>query len=138
MIRFFKRIYKRGYVKFLRRIDAPEKLDEYQKKGIRIFKKALLIKDAEIFISPLSDSIYIEVDEIYIILENHELKIINGRFQHDLNYSHRTISQLKKLVLHLLERRRAEVEKRILAKSDRTLDSILKDVEEIKKVRNFE
>ena len=112
-------------------------LSDEQKMGIKIFERAITIKDAEIFMSPLSDSVYIEINDIFIILDGNDLQIINGKFQYDIHYNEDSRLKLKGRVLDVLESRRVEVEKRIKAKSDRTLNSILEDITEIRnKINN--
>jgi hypothetical protein len=100
--------------------------------GLRIFERAVRIKDADIFMSPLSDTIYIEINEIYLILEGCDLQIINGKFQYDLRYSVKDSGDMKKQVFTVLEKRRIEVEERIRTKNDRTLNSILQEITDLK------
>jgi len=129
-----------------RKLEKKIELTESQKMGMRIFDRTVSIKDAEIFLSPLSDSIYVEVNDIYIILEGSDLQIINGKFRYDLHYPDSNgkfrydlhypdsiRSKMRNKILNILEYRRIEVEKRIKTKSDRTLNSILDEVEVIRK-----
>lgn len=118
------------------RLLNPEQLSDSQKMGVRIFVRTLSIEDAEILVSPLSDSIYVEVNDIYLILERNDLQIINGKFQYDLRYSDNVRMKLLNKVFGVLERRRIQAEKRIKAKSDRTLNSILDEVEQIRESHN--
>jgi len=126
--------------RFLRRInrffEKGTELTDSQKMGVKVFEKMVSIKDAEIFLSPLSDCIYIQVDDIYATLEGNDLRIVNGKFQYDLHYHDGVRSQLVRKVFNVLESRRVEVEKRIRTKSDRTLSSILDEITSIKKERN--
>jgi hypothetical protein len=132
-VRVFWMRFKRWMGRF---ITTNDKLDESQKMGMRIFEKCVSIKDSEIFLSPLSDTIYIEVDDIYIILERSDVQIINGRFQYDLHYPESARVRMRNRVFDVLESRRVEVENRVKAKSDKTLNSILSEIEEIKRARN--
>ena len=116
-----------------RKLEKKIELTESQKMGMRIFDRTVSIKDAEIFLSPLSDSIYVEVNDIYIILEGSDLQIINGKFRYDLHYPDLIRSKMRNKIYNILEYRRIDVEKRIKTKSDRTLNSILDEVEEIRK-----
>jgi len=117
-------------------ITTNDKLDESQKMGLRIFEKCVSIKDSDIFLSPLSDTIYIEVEDIYIILERSDVQIINGRFQYDLHYPESARIRMRNRVFDVLESRRVEVENRVKAKSDKTLNSILGEIEEIRRIKN--
>jgi len=96
--------------------------------GISIFERAVTIKDVDIFMSPLSDSIYIEINDIYLILDGNDLQIINGKYQYDLHYNEQVRSRMRDKVLQVIESKKAAVEQRIRAKSDRTLHSILEDI----------
>jgi hypothetical protein len=118
-----------------RKIQKKIDLTESQEMGMKIFERTVSIKDAEIFLSPLSDSIYIEVNDVYIILDGSDLQIINGKFRYDLHYPDAIRSKMRVKILNILEARRIEVEKRIKAKSNRTLISILDEVEVIRKDR---
>lgn len=115
---------------------TKEELTEVQKKGIRIFERMVSVKDAEIFLSPLSDTIYVEVDDIYLILNHHDMQVINGKFQYDIPYTDKERRRFRGRIFNILESRREEIEKKIKTKSNRTLDSIIQEVEEIKHIHN--
>jgi hypothetical protein len=123
------------WLRFLRRLGRinglvfnKENLSNEQRMGIRIFERAVTIKDVDIFMSPLSDSIYIEINDIYLILDGNDLQIINGKYQYDLHYNEQVRSRMRDKVLQVIESKKAAVEQRIRAKSDRTLHSILEDI----------
>jgi hypothetical protein len=124
-LRIFGRAFKTG-----------EQLTEVQKKGIRIFERMVSVNDAEIFLSPLSDTIYVEVDDIYLILDNLDMQVINGKFQYDIPYTDKERRKFRNRIFNILESRREELEKKIKTKSNRTLDSIIQEVEEIKNIHN--
>lgn len=117
-------------------MSTKEELSQEQRMGLRIFERAISVKDAEIFISPLSDTVYIEVEDIYLILDNSDVQIINGKFQYDLHYTEKLRIYLRRRVFNVLESRRAKIEERIKFKSDRTLNSILDEVEQIREAHN--
>ena len=119
-------------------IFPKEKLDNERKMGLRIFERAVRIKDADIFMSPLSDTIYIEIKEIYLILEGCDLQIINGKFQYDLRYGIKDAGDMKKQVFNVLEKRRVEVEERIRTKNDRTLNTILDEINYLNELPDLE
>ncbi len=138
-----RRSIKVRWLRLLRRMNSldlgifrKEDLTDQQKMGIKIFEKTVSIKEADIFMSPLSDSIYIEINDIYIILEGNDLQIINGKFRYDLHFNEQVRTRLRHRVLQILESRRVLVEKRIKIKSERTLNSIFDDVKEIKEREN--
>jgi hypothetical protein len=126
-LRFLKRTNRIGD-----KIFPPYDLSDSQKKGIKIFEKALGVKEAEIFVSPLDDIIYVEINDIYLILAGNNLEIINGKFQYYLHFNDKIRIQLRSRVTNVLEGRRIKIEERIKSKNDRTLNSILEDIIEIK------
>lgn len=121
---------------FGRAFKTKDDLNDVQKKGIRIFERMVSVKDAEIFLSPLSDTIYVEVDDIYLILDNLDMQVINGKFQYDIPYTDKERRRFRSRIFNILESRREELEKKIKTKSNRTLDSIIQEVEEIKNIHN--
>jgi hypothetical protein len=134
-----KRAIKVQWLRFLKRINSVgdkffpnQGLSDTQKKGIKIFEKAVALRDAEIFWHSMSDIIYIEVNDIYLILDGNDLEIINGKFQYYLHFNDKIRTQLKNRVNNVLEGRRIKIEERIKTKNDRTLNSILDDILEIK------
>lgn len=121
---------------FGRAFKTKDDLNDVQKKGIRIFERMVSVNDAEIFLSPLSDTIYVEVDDIYLILDNLDMQVINGKFQYDIPYTDKERRKFRNRIFNILESRREELEKKIKTKSNRTLDSIIQEVEEIKNIHN--
>ena len=82
------------YVRLEKKFSPQDELSESQKNGVRIFERALTVKDAELLLAPLSDTIYIEVDDIFIILDGSQLKIINGKYQYDIHVPAKESSRL--------------------------------------------
>jgi hypothetical protein len=107
-------------------------LSENQKRGIKIFEKAISIKDVEIAAHSESDVIYIVIGDIYLILNGNDLEIINGKFQYYLHFNDKVRTQLKSRINSVLNERAIQIQERIKTKNDRTLDSILEDILEIK------
>jgi hypothetical protein len=107
-------------------------LSENQKRGIKIFEKAVSIKDVEIAAHSEGDVIYIVIEDIYLILNGNDLEIINGKFQYYLHFNDKIRTQLKSRINNVLNERAIKIQERIKTKNDRTLDSILEDILEIK------
>jgi hypothetical protein len=134
-----KRSIRVQWLRFLRRTNSVsdrifpnQPLSENQKRGIKIFEKATSIKDVEIAMHSSSDIIYIVVGDIYLILDGNDLEIINGKFQYYLHFNDKVRIQLKTRINKVLDGRVIEIQERIKTKNDRTLDSILEDILEIK------
>ena len=115
-----------------KRFSPQEDLSDSQKAGIKIFERSLTIKDVELLLAPLSDTIYIEVDDIFIILEGRQLKIINGKYQYDIHLPERDTAKLYTSFKKALEKRRKQMEFKIITKTNRSLNNILEDIAEIR------
>ena len=75
---------------------------------------------------------YIVIGDIYLILDGNDLEIINGKFQYYLHFNDKVRTQLKSRINSVLNERAIQIQERIKTKNDRTLDSILEDILEIK------
>jgi hypothetical protein len=118
--RFFGHIWERA----LKTSDlTPE-----QKRGLRIFEETISLKGVDIFISPLSDTIYVYVNDIYLVIEDHHLKVINGMYNHEFQYDDKGRTKMRNRVFYILEKRREELDAKIKGKNDKTLDYILGDI----------
>jgi hypothetical protein len=134
-----KRNIRVQWLRFLKRTNSVsdkffpnQTLSENQKRGIKIFEKAISIKDVEIAAHWESDVIYIVIGDIYLILDGNDLEIINGKFQYYLHFNDKVRAQLKTRINSVLNERANRIQERIKTKNDRTLDSILEDILEIK------
>jgi hypothetical protein len=126
-LRFLKRTNT-----FSDKIFPNQALSENQKRGIKVFEKAISIKDVEIAAHSSSDIIYIVVGDIYLILDGNDLEIINGKFQYYLHFNDKVRTHLRARINKVLDGRVIEIQERIKTKNDRTIDSILEDILEIK------
>ena len=115
-----------------KKFSPQDELTDSQKMGIKIFERALTVKDAELLLAPLSDTIYIEVDDIFIILDGSQLKIINGKYQYDIYVGPKESSRLYSSFKKVLEKSRKQMEFKIITKTNRSLNNILEDIAIIK------
>jgi hypothetical protein len=134
-----KRNIRVQWLRFLKRTNTfsdkifpNQALSENQKRGIKVFEKAISIKDVEIAAHSSSDIIYIVVGDIYLILDGNDLEIINGKFQYYLHFNDKVRTHLRARINKVLDGRVIEIQERIKTKNDRTIDSILEDILEIK------
>ena len=134
-----KRTIRLKWLRFLRHTNSlsdkilpNQVLTENQKRGIKIFEKAISIKDVEIATHSSSDIIYVVVGNIYLILDGNVLEIINGKFQYYLHFNDKVRTHLRARINKVLDRRVIAIQERIKTKNDRTIDSILEDILEIK------
>ena len=134
-----KRNIRVQWLRFLKRTNSVgdkffpnQTLSENQKRGIKIFERAISIKDVEIAAHSESDVIYIVLGDIYLILNGNDLEVINGKFQYYLHFNDKVRTQLRSRINSVLNERAIQIQERIKTKNDRTLDSILEDIIEIK------
>lgn len=106
-------------------------LSENEKTAVRIFEKCLALEKSELLDSPSSDAIYIKTQEIVIVLKNQELRIINGKYSYDFNLPPDQCEKMRKRFDVESERRRKIMEEKIIAKTKRSLQDILSEVNEI-------
>ena len=123
----------RFFGKILGKLIKKEEMTDHQKMGLRIFEQTVSIKDVDIFLSPLSDVIYIQTNDIYLRVEGYTLNVVNGMYNHEFQYTDVGRKRMINRVFNILERRREEIEARIKTKHTRTIDAILGDLQKIKK-----
>ncbi len=121
-----------------KKFSPQEDLTDSQKMGIKIFERALTVKDAELLLAPLSDTIYIEIDDIFIILDGSQLKIINGKYQYDIHVGPKESSRLYTSFKKVLEKRRKQMEFKIITKTNRSLNNIFEDIAIIREKKKEE
>jgi hypothetical protein len=130
IMNFFKRKIFEGYISTKKNISLLDfmpkhKLDENQILGIGIFEKALIKSGVELLMAPLSETYYIESDDIFIILNREGLKLINGVYQYRIDLPETACRELSNKFLRALENRRKKMEKKMILKTQRSLKNIL-------------
>ena len=108
----------------------PERLTANQELGVKIFEKSLIIPGAELLIAPISGTFYIKTDDIFIVLDGNELRIVNGKYEYHISISLRSYEKLSGKFKRILESRRKKMEESMLSKTNRSLSEILHDVSE--------
>lgn len=125
--RFYRRFYSLGD-------NHAVGLSENEKTAVRIFDKCLHRVESELLIAPLSDTVYVKTGEIYLILQNNELRIINGKYSYDFNLPSPPCEKMRRRFRLEVEKRRKKMEERIVAKTKRSLQDILSEVANISSV----
>jgi hypothetical protein len=108
----------------------PERITANQELGVKIFEKSLIIPGAELLIAPISGTFYIKTDDIFIVLDGNELRIVNGKYEYHISISLRSYEKLSGKLKRILESRRKKMEESMLSKTNRSLSEILHDVSE--------
>ena len=123
---------RRFWYRILDKTLKQNEMSDEQKRGLKIFEETISLKEVEIFISPLSDTMYIYVNDIYLVLDDFHLRVINGMYNHDFQYNERGRTKIRNKVFYVLEKRREVLEDRIKGKNDKTLDYILGDIRNLR------
>lgn len=116
---------KRTAIYFDTKVNTDYIPSEAQTIAIRIFEKALLKPESELLMAPISHTFYIELEDIFIILEGREMLIINGRYQYNILIKERDAQHLIEKFKRVLEVRRKRMEKKVMSKTSRSLNDIL-------------
>ena len=128
---------KRKFYRFLlvsgntfKRFDLvpPPVITETQELAIKIFERSLLKPYVELLIAPLSMTYYIHSDDIFIIMDRTELKIINGKYEYHILLSEKIHNKLSMKFKRVLENKRKRMEKEMLSNTRRSLQNILQDL----------
>jgi len=105
-----------------------EHITESQKLAREIFSKIIHMEEAKLLIAPLSSTYYVEYKEIFVILLDRDLKIVNGKYLYDIMLTDSMAKRLSQHFERVLEKRRKRMEEIILYKTKRSLNSILEDI----------
>lgn len=126
--------------RFFRKISGEsltgKELSENEKTAIRIFEKCVAREDSELLMAPLSDTFYVKTGEIYLILLNQELRIINGKYSYDFPLASGPCERMRKRFRITLEQRRKKMEEKIVAKTKKSLQDILNEVCDLSNVES--
>jgi len=121
-----------GLARFYRKISGEfltgKELSENEKTAIRIFEKCVMREDSELLMAPLSDTFYVKTGEIYLILLDQELRIINGKYSYDFPLASGPCERMRKKFRITLEQRRKKMEEKIVAKTKKSLQDIFNEV----------
>ena len=102
-----------------------------QELGTKVFEKAIVRSDVELLLAPLSSTYYIKSDDIFIILDGLQLKIINGRYEYHITLTEKIHNKLSAKFKRVLENRRKKMEEQMLSKTNRSLQTILEDLSQV-------
>jgi hypothetical protein len=123
----FRRAVQKGYITIKRATTPPTEKSEYEKDCIAICKKLINIDETILLITPLSDKRYIRNEEhdIFVILENHNVKVINHVYSYTVYLEVDSWRKITSLFDNEVEKRRIEFEKEITSNIKHSLQNIL-------------
>ena len=131
MKRFIKRfrVYLRRFLRSGKNKITPQyKLTETQVLAVSVIQKAIIHPDAELLIAPISGTKYIHFNEVFIRIETHFVLIINGSYSYHIDLDDRTIGNIIHKFNSKLEFTRKNWEFTITNKTNRSLNTIIKDL----------
>ena len=107
----------------------PQVVTETQELAIKIFERSLLKQDAELLIAPLSMTYYIHSNDIFIIMDGTEIRIINGKYEYHILLTEKIHNKLTMKFKKVLENKRKKMEQEMLSNTRRSLQNILQELE---------
>jgi len=136
---FIKRLMRILFIKWVKRrkriddylkktLNENYELTESQRLAIKIFEKSLIHPNSELLFAPMSHTFYIDIDDVFLIMEGTELMIINGKYQYNIALKNDDAHELGEKFKRCLENKRKKMEKKILSKTTRSLSDILHHV----------
>ncbi len=128
-------IYKRLLIKFLRvRINIIKSLNksditDAQLTSIKILKKIMLSPDVEMFIAPSTGVHYVQCKEVFSKFSGDQVQIINGKYSYTVSLTLKQAEDLVHFFRNRLESKKKGIEKQITEKTNRSLNTILTEME---------
>lgn len=126
----FRRFVQRQTLKAIRYVQSDYEKSVYENDSISICKKLINQKDSILLLTPRSGKRYIksESSDIFIILDNHRIKVINHIYAYDIHVTDKSWTKLMDYFDTEVEKRREEFEKQITSNIQSSLKKILHEV----------
>jgi ferric iron reductase protein FhuF len=104
---------------------------KYERDCIAICKKLILKEDTTLLYTPISTKRYIrnEKNQIFVILENHSVKVINHIYSYTVFLEQTTWNNIVSTFDNELEKRRDDFEKEIISNIKHSLQNILQNIQ---------
>ena len=92
----FRRFVQRQTLKAIRYVQSDYEKSAYENDSISICKKLINQKDSILLLTPRSGKRYIksESSDIFIILDNHRIKVINHIYAYDIHVTDKSWTKL--------------------------------------------
>ena len=123
----FKRSIQRWYISLSRLSTQTVQKSKHERDCIAICKKLILKEDTTLLYTPISTKRYIrnEKNQIFVILENHSVKVINHVYSYTVYLEVDSWRKIISLFDNEVEKRRIEFEKEITSNIKHSLQNIL-------------
>ena len=135
-MKYFKRLFKRMYAKYLRHIRYPSNQTDHNSQNERICKsicyKMINNPHSKFLIAPLSGKRYIknEVLQVFIILDDKKITITNHIYHYDVIVTQRDFDRLTHMYDNKTEQIRNEFENEMMSQIMVSLSTILTKISE--------
>mgnify|MGYP000474368527 CR=1 FL=1 len=125
IIHKLKRLIQKQYIKVYR--SSTPKITTYEKDCVSICEKLIKKNETVLLLTPISNKRYIknEEDQIFVILENYSVKVINHVYSYTVFLEDKSWHSIVNLFDNEVESRRMEFEKEITSNIKHSLQNIL-------------
>ena len=125
-----KRAIQKWYISLVRLSTPPKQNSEYERDCISICKKLIGKEETVLLLTPISNKRYIRNEEhgIFVILECHNVKVINHVYSYTVFLEKNTWENLLDIFDNEVERRREIFEKEITSNIKHSLQNILHSI----------
>jgi len=125
-----KRLIQRNYISLFRLSKPKTQKPKYEKDCIAICRKLLEKEDTVLLLTPISNKRYIrnENHQIFVILENHSVKIINHVYSYTVFLEETEWAKITNTFDNEVEKRRENFEKEITSNIKHSLQNILHNI----------
>jgi hypothetical protein len=128
IIHKLKRLLQKQYIKFYR--SSTPKITTYEKDCVSICEKLIKKNETVLLLTPISNKRYIknEEDQIFVILENYSVKIINHVYSYTVILGDKPWNSVVTLFDSEVESRRNKFEKEITSNIKYSIKKILEKI----------
>jgi hypothetical protein len=128
IIHKLKRLIQKQYIKFYR--SSTPKITTYEKDCVSICEKLIKKNETVLLLTPISNKRYIknEEDQIFVILENYSVRIINHVYSYTVILGDKPWNSVVTLFDSEVESRRNKFEKEITSNIKYSIKKILEKI----------
>ena len=126
-----KRLIQKWYISIVRWSTPTMEKSEYERDCIAICKKLISKEDTILLLTPISNKRYIRNEElqIFVILEGHNVKVINHVYSYTVFLEHKPLENIVVAFDNEVEKRREKFEKEIMSNIKHSLQNILQNIQ---------
>ena len=117
---------------YLKHSHRETNISDSQVITLKILKQMMVAPETEMMVAPISGTCYLEWKDVFAKLHEHQVQIINGKYFYDITLTAIQYAEITKFFNRRLENRRKVMVKEIMAKTTRSLLSILTEIEDSK------